>query len=365
MFKDSNGHTQETPIMVTAIPSYGTEPVLVTIDELVSTDNEATPLVVSHDVDKDAMPVFRDVPFAILFLIHVAIMLWLGIAVAPKGYSVININFDDIEGAMKKGEDVTEEDVANFEDFIAFLGKYVQVYPERILLYFLAPTGVLAFLIATTATAVVIKPCPRTITYACLLWSFVLSAIGMISSTIAHFNPFSLILTVVILFGVAYYVRLAWRVVPFAAVNLKGALEGMSRNCGVYLVAFCAAEVGFVWPLYWIYVVIGVSAHKRHQCVSAHPELNFDIASDDSSDVCDPPPAIFLLFLLSLYWTSTVIVVRTSPSCPRRKENVSHLHSCRIRYRFRWRASWLRGALINARRTIAALRQFSVLYTVA
>lgn len=300
------------PLVAAHVPSYGTgdesepDPVRVMIDEDVA--SEEVPLVVTHDDDKDAIPQFRDVPFAVMFLIHATLMVWLGIFVAPKGYSKINIDFDMIEKEMRKGDDMSEQDIADFERFVAFVGKYAQVYPKRILLSFVFPTALLAFVIALFTTIYVVKPCPKTLTYASLVGSFAFTAIVMISSSVLNNSLFGAVMTIVALVAVAYYVCAAWRMVPFAAVNLKVALIGMSRNCGVYLVAFFAAELGFLWPIYWVYVLIGVSVDRNDKCEKAHPGANFDMSSDDFDDVCHPPPLVFLLFLLSLYWTSTVLL---------------------------------------------------------
>lgn len=75
--------------------------------------------------------------------------------------------------------------------------------------------------------------------------------------------------------------------------------------------AFLFAELGFVWVLYWLYVVVGTFAYKNHQCELEHPEANFDMSSPDyDTDICHPPGLVILGFLLSLYWTNTIIMVR-------------------------------------------------------
>lgn len=54
----------------------------------------------------------------------------------------------------------------------------------------------------------------------------------------------------------------------------------------------------------------GTSAFQNHQCMLKHPDSNFDMESDDYDDSCDPPVLVVIFFLLSLYWTNTIIMVR-------------------------------------------------------
>lgn len=272
--------------------------------------DEMTPLMASVEVGPmDSAPIYRDVPFAILFYIHLAIMLWLGIDIAPKGYDKIDINYTAIEDEMRKGDDFTDEDIAQMEEFAKEAAKFIQVYPVRILFAFVLPCALLAFFFASLVMLFMIKPCPKTWVYGCLIESFAFVFILMTMSTIASGSFFMLLTTGISMAAILYYIKIAWRMVPFAAVNLKVALEGVGRNFGVYVVAFIFAKLGVLWVLYWLYVVVGTFAYKSAQCRAQHPDETFDIASDNYSDVCDPPGAIVLLFILSLYWTTTITMV--------------------------------------------------------
>lgn len=311
-------------IVATVIPDYGSAsaPPAETFpfNEDVAT-TEATPLVFTDDgapghIYKDTQsydgPAFRDVPFAVLFFIQITVMIWLGTYVAPAGFETIQFNLTTIEAeaeaAMRQGsDDVTDADVQHFEQAVTVFAEFVQVYPFRILFYLILPCCILAFIFAYFMTAFVIKPCPKPLVYACLAGSVISTAAVMIASSIASRQPVIYLMTAVSLGAVLYYVGLAWRMVPFVAVNLKVALAGISRNCGMYVVACLFAELGFCWVLYWLYVVVGVSVYQNDECQKAHPELDFQ----DYADVCGPPFPVGLLFLLSLYWTSTALMVRT------------------------------------------------------
>jgi uncharacterized membrane protein YeaQ/YmgE (transglycosylase-associated protein family) len=288
-------------------------------------------------------PVYRDVPFAIVFALHCGIMAWLGIWIAPIGYTYMD-HFDvkaDIDWNDWKEQlefDWTEDDLHMMESFMAQTVAYLQVYPTRIFVWLILPCIVLAFVAGWLVTALGIRPCPQGMIYSYLIGSMV----GACSITILALVSFIrsdnddvdyngdgggdnddhdaesngnivlvVILTVALLGGLAYRLRVYyWPRVAFCAVNLRVALIGIGRNYGTYVVAFTFAVLGFAWVLYWIYVFVGTIAFTTHQCRLAHPDANFDTMLDDNyDDVCDPPLFMILLFLLSLYWTNTVIMV--------------------------------------------------------
>lgn len=310
---ESKGTTsQDTPIFATVLTSYGTEAQHVRFDEATAspTTGEATPLVVPENsvkkVDLGLAPTYRDVPFALLFLVQVGIMIWLGVAVAPRGFEKLSFNATDIEDDMRKSDDITEEDLRQFEELASDVVEYAKVYPARILLYLVVPCALLAFIFAYFTTAFVMKPFVKPLVYSCLIGSLVWTAVVMLSASIASNQPFVYLLTAVMLGAVGYYISFAWRMVPFAAVNLKGALEGISRNCGMYVVACVFAELGFCWVLFWLYVVVGVSGYQNNECRRTHPNVD----PETLDDICGPPFVVVLLFFLSLYWTSTALMVR-------------------------------------------------------
>lgn len=279
---------------------YGTETVAI--------DEDATPLILYHyetdtpNPSDNEIPVFQDVFFAILFWVHLLFMVWLGVEVAPTGYEKIDINWTMIEQKIKEGDDVTEEDFTKFEDFLGQATDFLEVYPYRIVVYLVVPCLLISFLLALLATATLIKPFPKPIVYASLIGSVLGTILVLGSFALSTGSLLSILLAGLMLMGVGYYVKIAWRMVPFAAVNLKVALEGIGKNLGVYLVAFLLSQLGFVWNIFWVYILIGVSALKDTECLNDHPEATLD------DDTCSPPVLVVAGFLLSLYWTSTVIM---------------------------------------------------------
>jgi hypothetical protein len=306
-----NGHQVGDGLQF-AFPSYGTEPVVDEVTVLTpaigSAPVEVIPLLPSDSATStvsDVEPVFRDVPFAILFVLHLGIMLWIGAFVAPKGYENIEFEFNmtSIESELSKDGDITEEEIKQIEQFAEEASEWIQVYPYRIVVNLVFPGLLIAYLISSFTTAFLIRPCAKTIVYSVLVGSLLSASLVMISLAIVANVFFVYLLSGISLVAILYYVQIAWKMVPFAAVNLKIALEGIGKNWAMYIVAFALSQLGFIWNIYWLYVLIGLGAYENERCMKMHPEANID------DDICDPPVIVILLLLVSLYWTTTVLLV--------------------------------------------------------
>ena len=249
--------------------------------------------------DKPEEPVYRDVAFAVIFWVQLIVMLVLGFTIAPKGYGMLDIAF--IKKKMEEDPTTSSSDLQDFETFVSFMASYLQVYPERILMYLFYPTSLMAFFIALVVTTKIIRPHPHFMVTACLVGAFVDTAIIMLITVVNSRSIGALLLSIVVLSVVAYYIRASWRLIPYSAVNLGVSLDGIQANCGIYIVALFLAEIGFLWAFYWGYVLVGTMIYVGEtQCPDA---------SDD--DDCGPQGMAFLFMLLSFYWTIQVITVRT------------------------------------------------------
>jgi len=271
-------------------------------------DDDGNNNLLNNIDDGSYSPVWRDVPFAVLFYLHFGVMIYLGVAVAPKGYETFeSVDFESIKDAIREGsDDVTEDQLAQLEAFVVESGKFLSVYPQRLFRYLLVPSAFVAFALAILVIVLLMRPCPRTMVYGCLIESFALMSVLMIAGCLASSSAFSYLFTAVVLASIAYYVTIAWRMVPFAAVNLKVAVRAISQNFGIFVVALAFAKLGLLWVAYWCYVLVGTFAYKSNECQQQHPDSNFDMSSKDYDDVCDPPAPVVLFFLISLYWTTTI-----------------------------------------------------------
>ena len=261
----SASQEEATPIVnATAVQDYGGAD-SIAIHNNDQEDDVIVPLVnvvvdgPISDPDAVAAPVWRDVPFAVLFWIHLAVMVWLGLSTSSKGFDLIdvNVNVRDIEDAMRKSDDITEDDIHHFEDFMENAAAYLEVYPTRIVTLLILPCCLSAFLFGLIGMNHIIKPCPKTIVYSCLIASIAGITLTLLASAIASGEVFLYITSGLSLIAVGYFVKMVWKMVPFAAFNMKFSLEGISQNWGIFIVAFLFAEVGFLWVVYWFYIVIG------------------------------------------------------------------------------------------------------------
>jgi hypothetical protein len=288
------------------MPSYGTETVVIV--------DEETPILLAEAQFEEAFkldgpPACQDFFFALLFYAHFLLMIWLVVAIAPQGFDKIDLNYTIIEDVIRKSDDITEEQFLQFQGFVSQLTSFLQVYPLRIFLFLIVPCSLLAFLTTWFVAIVLYRRFPKLLLYCCLLKPLLLVAAGAIAiaslsgSVLGWFFP---VIAIIVMF---YYTAIAWRYVPYAAVNIKVALTGIFPNWGVLILAGGFAKLGIIWFIYWLYVIIGVFSYKDNQCREAHPERNFDITSPDFDNSCHPPIMVVLLFLLSLYWTSVVTTV--------------------------------------------------------
>eukprot|EP00527_Entomoneis_sp_CCMP2396_P005832 CAMPEP_0198154448 /NCGR_PEP_ID=MMETSP1443-20131203/68592_1 /TAXON_ID=186043 /ORGANISM="Entomoneis sp., Strain CCMP2396" /LENGTH=586 /DNA_ID=CAMNT_0043821119 /DNA_START=83 /DNA_END=1843 /DNA_ORIENTATION=- len=306
-------YAEATPIVnATTFRNYGGSDGVAIHNNADEADVVVVPLmnvvVDGPDSESAIAPKWRDLPFAILFWAHLAVMIWLGVSVAPKGFEMVHVNLQELEDQVRKSDDVTEEDIHHLEDIISEAAIYMEVYPSRIAIFLVIPCCILAFVFGLIGMNAILKPCPRTMVYTCLISTVVWTVIGLLASAIASGQVFLYVLSGLSLFGVGYFVRLAWKMVPFAGINLKFALEGIGRNGGIFIVAFLFAVIGFFWVFYWFYVLIGTFMYQNNRCQESHPDENFDMSSDDYSDVCDPPVPVVLFFILSLYWTGSIVL---------------------------------------------------------
>ncbi len=280
--------------------------------------SEAAPLV-GIDNNDFAEPVFRDVLWALLFVAHLAVMVCLAIlygsfsTTTSSGTGESNTDWKEMEAELDDDEAIHQVEV-----FAEQVEAYVQVYPMRILSFILVPCAVLAFAFSYVGTALVIPSCPTTIVQCCLLgsvgWTIVLTILMSVSTG----SWFAWLMSIGLIGIVIYYVKIVWRLIPFASVNLKLSLKGVSANWGIYMIAFLCSVLGFVWTIFWAYVCIGVLGHEQLDSVATEDSSSSmsETMDDDDDDAYyksqgDRPQQGFTIFLLlvSLYWTSTVLLV--------------------------------------------------------
>jgi hypothetical protein len=288
------------------VPSYQTQDVV--IDEPIAyVYGEDDPLVNTRINQEDdfAEPVYRDVAWAIVFLAHLAVMIYLGIAHGSFGVDCTGMNTTDWKQEMEASID-DDKVLHQMEAFAEAAEEYVQVFPQRIFSYVVIPCALLASVFSYAATAFLIPSCPKVAVQSALLGSVGWTIILTMFTAVASHSWWTYLMSAAVIAVAIYYVRIVWNLVPFAAVNLQVSLQGISANWGMYVLAFLFSVAGFVWTIFWIFVAIGVLGHETIAYKEEHPKN----ASDESEDGGPQGFTVFLL-LVSLYWTSTVLLVST------------------------------------------------------
>lgn len=98
-----------------------------------------------------------------------------------------------------------------------------------------------------------------------------------------------------VLICTALYAYSVQRRIPFASTNLKTALSAIQTNYGVCVLAYIVAAAANVWVVLWILAFLGV-AFRSSACADGSCDMHMN-------------PVVFLLMLLSYYWTSQVLQV--------------------------------------------------------
>ena len=207
---------------------------------------------------------YRDVPFALLFLLQLLVVLGLAIG---WGFSAL------------KYEPSGDTQPIEFSGF----------------LYICLISGVAALLISFLAIAFMTKYARFLVQFSVLfsMFSSLLLVIifGFQGSDEAALMAF-------VFFAIsACYAWAIWHRIPFAASNLTTALSAIRSNLGVAVVGYGLTVVAFGWTLLWTISLIGVYVRS----------------ADCHEGVCQGGinGGIIFLFLLSFYWTQQVIKVCT------------------------------------------------------
>ena len=258
-------------------------------------------------------PRFRDLPFLILYLVHLAVMVFLALDYGSfTTIDKIDYNVSNWRNLIDDDQIATDQEWQQVESIVSEAEHWIAVYPPRILRYIIVPSAFVAYAISYLWTAVIIPSCPTIVVVSALLGSLALAFTLTIAIGVAvGFNIFVLLLGFLMMACVGYYLKLVWRLIPFAAVNLSVALQGISANCGMYLVAFAFSIVGFLWTLFWIYVVVGVMQAMDESYETQHPRPEYMSEQEYTKAEQDDPLRgfVFFGFLLSLYWTSKILLV--------------------------------------------------------
>jgi len=218
-------------------------------------------------------PSFRDIPFAIAFLLHLFIVLMLGMTSG-------SFELDSV-GDEGGSETITDDK------------EMTSVYMSRILSHMALPCGIASFFFSFFVTAIGLPLFPEKAVGASLL-CFIPNTI-ITQAFIFYFFPNFLmaIFSVLMVCFSVYYVMMSWRFVPFTACNLMMGVRAVNMNFGIYLVSILISIGSFGWFVFWFYAMNGISR---------------GVATNCEGDDCDPNYTIISGLVFSLYWTTIVLM---------------------------------------------------------
>jgi hypothetical protein len=289
---------------------HGTPLLLVSPQELLNAE-----MMLKRET-KNGAPEYRDVPFSILFFAHLAVMVWLAIDCGTFTVIQIDPNVTNWRTTIFVDDDnaPNDEEWHQFEKMVQDAEDWAAVYLKRILENVIIPSAFVAYGVSYILTALVIPSCPTAMVVSTLLgslaWTLALTIFILAAS--GFNNLLAFLFCGAIMAAVVYYLRMVWRLIPFTAVNLQMALQGISANCGMYIVAFSFSIVGFAWTLLWIYIGVGVMQAMDGAYEAEYPRREGMSKGEYTEEEQNDPLRGFVSFalLLSLYWTSKILFVR-------------------------------------------------------
>jgi len=189
---------------------------------------------------------YRDVVWAIAFVIHLAGMFFL-----------ISMNLANADGG----------------DAGVAAGSFTGIY------ILIAIAAVVSVGFSTGSIALMMRY-PTEMVKAGLIFSVVLTGI-MAVVLILMGGLFGILIGIFFFVVTAYYVRVVWPRIPFAAVNLKTALSAVKANMGLGVVAYLLMAAAFAWSGFWLAGMLGTLQASNG--------------------------AVTFLLLVSYYWTFKVL----------------------------------------------------------
>lgn len=257
-------------------------------------------------------PVFRDWPFAVVFWIHLGVVVYVGVRYSSKGFQRMteDFDYDKVQKAIAAQDDVTPEDLEKFTEFVDEVLTYFQGYPLRIFLYNLIPLALIVLLFLDLTIGIVLKNFPVFVVRLTLICSVIFPMILFTLLVISEPTVFSILLTMIIVGPTAHFVLRAWPLATFAAINLKFSVEALNSNMGIYLWSMFFSKFSVFWVIGWLYVFLGIHFLQHINCEETeHPEeATLQQWQGHDDDDCHLSGWTILLLLLSLYWTTNVIV---------------------------------------------------------
>jgi len=266
---------------------------------------------------------YRDLPFAVAFVAHLVAMGIVGlISGSYNGLFNIPSTHDAVNGDSSIHTELCVEILTmrlscttttfNPSDADAFFTTSAGYLPVILVA---SISGVASILIPSIVTSGFIPRYPRATVSASLLLSTICN-ISLAILLVIYFPKWYTAVISLLWIGVSiWFYRRIQRFIPYAAAVMKIASDGISRHWGIYIVSFASSILSFLWLGYWVYVANGLElwadlGASNTSTTSTTGAYYYDYASGASGggSMQGKLAAKVFFLLLSLYWTSTVLM---------------------------------------------------------
>jgi hypothetical protein len=267
---------------------------------------------------------YRDLPFAVAFIAHLAAM---GIVGFTSGSYEGLFNIPSYGDAANgdSGSTVTttidtDTDTTSPADADAFF-MTPAVYSPIIIVASIS--AVASILIPSIVTSGLIPKYPRATVSASLLLSTISNILLAILLVVSFTKWYTVVISMVWIGVSIWYYRAIQMFIPYAAAVLKIACDGISRHWGIYIVSFASSISSFLWLGYWVYVANGLDlwadldgggngdgGDDPSTATNTATGAYYDDYYNSGGTMTGKSAAKVFVLLLSLYWTSIVLMVR-------------------------------------------------------
>jgi len=233
---------------------------------------------------------YRDIPFAVAFIIQFAMMGMLGLCFG---------SYKGLVNYFPSQDDVTINGAVSSSVLMIVLSSMV----TSVFIPFVVTAGCIPKYPKATVTASLLS---STITNICLAILLSISFPG---------KWYVIIISILWSCWSIWYYFAIQPFIPYAAAILKIATEGISRHWGMYTVSFASSMFSFVWLGCWIYVANGLLDHDTDGDITSTTSTStngggggYDYYYDGGASISSKTTAKVFVLLLSLYWTLTVLM---------------------------------------------------------
>jgi hypothetical protein len=259
-------------------------------------------------------PAYRDVPFAILFLVHILGMA--GTALTLGAHFVKNVlhttDDDGSESNNPSGYHNADDSIANDKasDMSSGASHVVLILACIFVLAGAATTGALRLMMNYPTRMVQVAFWAAPVLFGAVAVLFSLASLGADDGDDGIYQFFWIVAAASACISLCLY-KCYERFIPFASTTLKTALTAIRGHFGLYLIEYALLLILYAYTVLWFFAFAGVIYHDQEQgqvpCQEKYPG---DPQYTSAYEMCDNAPVSLPMvgaFLLCLFWTQQVV----------------------------------------------------------